>query len=192
MNLYEKLGVVQSELKAPKNQFNSFGKYKYRSCEDIMEALKPHLKTVGAVVTVNDAIECLNEELFCYATVRFQDNESGETLTTSAAAGIDVHKKGMDKSQAFGAASSYARKYALNGMFLIDDTKDADATNQHGSEDKPQSKPAKKPVLPDERWEIAKKNITGTNPKMKDATIKGLSDYDLSEKQQKELKELTK
>lgn len=127
-SLYTKLGQVQKELKAPKNQRNKFGNYNYRSCEDILEAVKPLLASQGLVLTISDQIN--SDPLFCTATATISDGEN--TVSVTAQAGIDPNKKGMDIAQSYGASSSYARKYALNGLFLIDDTKDADATNDHG------------------------------------------------------------
>ena len=128
--MIQKLITVQSELKAPKNQRNSFGNYNYRSCEDILEAVKPLLYAQGLMLTLTDKLIANGDEFFIEATAIVTDGENKAVVT--AQAGLDLKKKGMDKSQATGAASSYARKYALNGMFLIDDTKDADATNTHG------------------------------------------------------------
>lgn len=132
MTVYEKLIKVQKELKAPKNQRNSFGNYNYRSCEDILEALKPVLAENGATVFISDK-PIVKENLWSYieSTVTFVDIESGESVTVTAFARESESKKGMDVSQITGSASSYARKYALNGLFLIDDTKDADTDEQH-------------------------------------------------------------
>lgn len=132
MTVYEKLIKVQKELKAPKNQRNSFGNYNYRSCEDILEALKPVLAENGATVFLSDK-PIVKENLWSYieSTVTFVDIESGESVTATAFARESESKKGMDVSQITGSASSYARKYALNGLFLIDDTKDADTDEQH-------------------------------------------------------------
>ena len=126
---------IQSELKAPKNQYNSFGKYKYRSTEDILEALKPLLLKYKCVMTISDKIEEKAGIIFCETYIQFFDKD-GKEFNSCASAGIDPNRKGMDIAQSFGASSSYARKYALNGLFLIDDTKDADATNTHGKEEK--------------------------------------------------------
>lgn len=129
MNFQEKVLKVQSELKAPKNQRNNFGKYNYRSCEDILEAVKPLLKQEGLTLMITDEIKEVGGLTFVEArTVLF--NDEGR-IETTAQAGIDPNRKGMDIAQSFGSSSSYARKYALNGLFLIDDTKDADATNTH-------------------------------------------------------------
>lgn len=129
MGVYDKLLTVQSELKAPKNQYNSFGKYKYRSCEDIQEGLKPLLKEVQAVVTTGDELVLIGERYYIKATATFIDTLNGEKVENTAYAREEFEKKGMDGSQITGTASSYARKYALNGLFCIDDTKDADSTD---------------------------------------------------------------
>lgn len=131
MSVYEKLAAVQRELKAPKGQFNSFGKYKYRSCEDILEALKPVLGKHGCAVTLSDEVVQVGERFYIRATASIMDCESGERAFNTAFAREDADKKGMDGSQITGTASSYARKYALNGLFLIDDTKDADTDAYH-------------------------------------------------------------
>ncbi len=131
MNVYEKLAAVQRELKAPKGQYNSFGKYKYRSCEDILEALKPVLGKHGCTVTLSDEVVQVGERFYIRATANILDCESGERVFNTAYAREDADKKGMDGSQITGTASSYARKYALNGLFLIDDTKDADTDAYH-------------------------------------------------------------
>ena len=121
---------IQSELKAPKNQFNSFGKYKYRSTEDILEAVKPLLLKYECTMIISDSVQEKAGIIFCETYIQFFDKD-GKEFNASASAGIDPNRKGMDIAQSFGASSSYARKYALNGLFLIDDTKDADATNMH-------------------------------------------------------------
>jgi len=132
MNIYEKLLKVQTELKAPKGQYNSFGKYKYRSCEDILEAVKPLLEKNKLTLTLTDTIIPASETRFYVkATAKVIDIESGEAVENTAFAREDAEKKGMDGSQITGTASSYARKYALNGLFLIDDTKDADTDEYH-------------------------------------------------------------
>lgn len=126
----EKLIKIQSELKAPKSQFNSFGKYKYRNCEDVLEAVKPLLAKYGCALTISDNIAEVNGMVYVEAIATFSDGT--DNVHVSAQAGIDPNRKGMDIAQSFGSSSSYARKYALNGLFLIDDTKDADSTNTHG------------------------------------------------------------
>lgn len=127
-----KLTLIQSELKAPKNQFNSFGKYKYRSCEDILEALKPVLAKHGCTLVITDEVKEIGGIVFCESTAIISDGK--DEVSVRSQAGIDPNRKGMDIAQCFGSSSSYARKYALNGLFLIDDTKDADATNDHKDE----------------------------------------------------------
>lgn len=119
-----KLQEIQFKLKAPKGQYNSFGKYKYRSCEDILEAVKPILNEVGCTLTLSDEIILIGDRYYIKATARLKGADTDEVVT--ALAREDLDKKGMDGSQITGTASSYARKYALNGLFCIDDTKDAD------------------------------------------------------------------
>lgn len=116
---------IQCELKAPKSNYNSFGKYNYRSAEDILTAVKPLLQKYGCKMTLSDEVVAVGDRYYIKATVKLTD-ETGETETVTALAREDEVKKGMDGSQITGTASSYARKYALNGLFLIDDTKDAD------------------------------------------------------------------
>ena len=129
-----KLQQIQSALKAPKGQTNKFGGYKYRSCEDIMEAVKPLLAQYGCALTVSDEIIAVGDRVYVKATATLMGD--GWHVVVSAAAREPASKKGMDEAQITGATSSYARKYALNGLFAIDDTKDADATNKHDSDSK--------------------------------------------------------
>ena len=142
MNVYEKLMTVQTKLRAPKGQYNSFGRYSYRSCEDILEALKPLLAEVGAIVNVSDEIKLIGDRFYVEATAMFLDCETGDSVVARASAREDESKKGMDLAQVTGSVSSYARKYALNGLFAIDDNKDSDATNTHGKDIKPNMTPA--------------------------------------------------
>ena len=128
----EKLIHIQSRLKAPKGNYNSFGKYKYRSCEDILEAVKPLLVEEGLTLTLSDEIEQIGDRYYVRATASLYENENLIEIV-SAYAREEDNKKGMDASQITGTASSYARKYALNGLFLIDDTKDAD-TDEYASQ----------------------------------------------------------
>lgn len=132
MELFKKLLEVQKELKAPKNQRNAFGNYNYRSAEDILEALKPVLAAHEATVFISDKV-VVKENNWAYieATATFVDIETGESVSSNGYAREAETKKGMDPSQITGSASSYARKYALNGLLLIDDTKDADTDEQH-------------------------------------------------------------
>ena len=120
----QELIKIQSELKAPKNQRNNFGKYNYRSCEDILEALKPLLKQNECTLVINDDVKQVGDLIFIEATATISKKEF--SVSSKAQAGINPNRKGMDISQSFGSSSSYARKYALNGLFLIDDTKDSD------------------------------------------------------------------
>lgn len=131
MNVYEKLQTVQSELKAPKNQYNKFGSYFYRNCEDIQEAAKPLLRNVKAALVVGDELVMIGERYYIKATAKFVDCESGETIENTSYAREELEKKGMDVSQVTGSTSSYARKYALNGLFCIDDVKDMDSQNDN-------------------------------------------------------------
>lgn len=126
MGINEKLLEIQTELKAPKSQYNSFGKYKYRNCEDILEALKPLLAKVKAAVVITDEIVNIAQRFYVKATVRLINVDNEEVIETSAYAREPENKKGLDESQITGSTSSYARKYALNAMFAIDDTKDSD------------------------------------------------------------------
>lgn len=179
MNLQKELSRIQKELKAPKNQFNTFGNYKYRSQEDILEAVKPLLSDV--ILTVSDEMILLGDRYYIKATAKVSLGE--ESIEVNGYAREAETKKGMDLSQVTGASSSYARKYALNGLFLIDDTKDADATNKHDSEIDPQVKP----TLTDIKFKA-----------MKDAILKGeylqvksrMNNYQLTTEQEATLNEL--
>lgn len=128
--IYSALMAVQRDLKAPKGQQNKFGNYKYRSAEDIIEAVKPLLNENGLILNMTDDVVMVGERIYIKATVSVIDVANGDTVTTTALARESAVKKGMDDSQVTGTASSYARKYALNGLFAIDDTKDAD-TNEY-------------------------------------------------------------
>lgn len=134
---YEKLQIVQRDLKAPKTQYNSFGKYNYRSCEDILEGLKKPLAEVQASVVLSDEIVQVGERYYIKATATFCDTESGEQIDAVGWAREAENKKGMDDAQVTGTTSSYARKYALNGLFAIDDAKDAD-TDEYNRTKTPQ------------------------------------------------------
>ena len=141
MNVYEKLMTVQTKLRAPKGQYNQFGHYSYRSCEDILEALKPLLAEVGAIVNVSDEVKLIGNRFYVEATAMFLDCETGDSIIARASAREDETKKGMDLAQVTGSVSSYARKYALNGLFAIDDNKDSDATNTYSKDIKPNMTP---------------------------------------------------
>lgn len=135
MNINEKLLKIQTELKAPKGQENTFGHYRYRSCEDILEAVKPLLKKNKVTLQLTDEIIFLGDRYYIKATAVLKDTEEESKIENSAYARESETKKGMDDSQITGTASSYARKYALNGLFCIDDTKDAD-TNEYKNQQK--------------------------------------------------------
>ena len=134
-SIYQKLLHVQTELKAPKGQFNKFGNYSYRSCEDILEAVKSLLVKYQATIIITDEIKLIGDRYYVEAKVKFIDVVSGQFIENSALAREDENKKGMDLAQVTGSCSSYARKYALGAMLLLDDVKDADATNKHDKED---------------------------------------------------------
>ena len=131
--MIKKLSQIQAELKAPKNQRNTFGNYNYRNCEDILEAVKPLLKEFDISLTITDEIVLVGDRFYVKATAKISDG-TNEISTTAFAREAET-KKGMDEAQITGSASSYARKYALNGLFCIDDTKDADSTNKHGKDE---------------------------------------------------------
>lgn len=143
MNVYEKLQRVQTGLKAPKNQYNKFGNYYYRNCEDIQEAAKPLLQEVKATLIVGDELVMIGDRYYIKATARFVDCESVEAVENTAYAREEQEKKGMDVSQVTGSTSSYARKYALNGLFCIDDVKDADNQENGGGKNQPANRGAK-------------------------------------------------
>jgi len=151
MNIYEKLIKVQTELKAPKNQRNNFGGYNYRSCEDILEAVKPILENNKLTLILKDDIVNIGDRYYIVAIADLIDIETGEKIVTQAQARESETKKGMDDSQITGTASSYARKYCLNGLFLIDDTKDAD-TDEY------------------------KKQLDNSNPKINETMVKALTE----------------
>lgn len=127
MTIYEKLNQIQTQLKAPKNQKNNFGGYMYRSCSDILEGLKPLLKQYNVSILLSDDLLRVGEDIYVIATATLLDSESGLTIDTTAMAREAMNLKGQSPSQMTGTASSYARKYALNGLLAIDDTKDADS-----------------------------------------------------------------
>ena len=142
--IYEKLNAVQSKMKAPKNLYNSFGKYKYRNAEGILEAFKPYGKELGLVLMLRDSIEEIGGRVYVKATARLIDIEDQSSVEVAAYARESEEKKGMDASQVTGATSSYARKYCLTGLFLLDDTKDADTDEYHQqTTQSKQSKPQK-------------------------------------------------
>ena len=201
MNIYEKLSNIQNELKAPKGQFNKFGGYKYRSCEDILEAVKPICKKYKAVLVLSDTLENIGERYYIKATAALIDVEDIKgneiaTIENTAYAREEESKKGMDGSQITGTASSYARKYALNGLFNIDDTKDAD-TDEFVKQTQDNDKKPSKKVL--EALEDSIKNnmfdVSGKDKEIlnkygyeKVEDIKTMTDYTSIIKEFKELK----
>ena len=138
--IYKKLLQIQTSLKAPKSQYNKFGNYNYRNCEDILEALKPLLKELNTVIVITDDIIFLEGRFYIKATAKLIDIEDGTSIENVAFAREEESKKGMDASQVTGASSTYARKYALNGLFAIDDTKDSDTTNNTNSDENSEKK----------------------------------------------------
>lgn len=159
--IFAALMAVQADLKAPKNQHNSFGKYDYRSAEDIIEAVKPLLKENGLFLNMSDDIVLIGDRYYVKATVKVVDVVTGESVQTSALAREAAQKKGMDESQVTGTASSYARKYALNGLFAIDDNRDADT---------------------DEYARQASQNAAGARPSRNAYTSKGSANDELRSK----------
>ena len=181
-NLNKSLIKVQSELKAPKGQRNKFGNYNYRSAEDILEAVKPLLATNGLTMQISDSVAEVAGIPYIESMVVVSDGEVDRVVT--AQAGIDPNRKGMDIAQCFGASSSYARKYALNGMFLIDDTKDPDATNDHGRNSAPAPAPASKPKLTKEVMTKMEKAIADGK---RDMVEYALGKYQVTAAQRKQL-----
>lgn len=153
MNIYEKINKIQVELKAPKSQRNNFGNYNFRNCEDILEALKPLLLREKMIIQLSDELVQIGDRFYIKATATLIDIESGEKHSTTSFAREELTKKGMDGSQITGASSSYARKYALNGLLAIDDTKDSDTTNtgNHNSESSKQQAKQKKHLTKEEK-----------------------------------------
>lgn len=141
MELKEKLLQMQLTLKVPKNQYNSFGKYNFRNCEDILEAVKPICADYRVVLYLTDDIINIGAFNYIKATANLIDIDSDNVIVVTSSARESIDKKGMDDSQITGATSSYARKYALNAMFALDDAKDADTTNTHGKDDRESNKP---------------------------------------------------
>ena len=157
MTIYEKLLSIQTELKAPKSQYNSFGKYNYRNCEDILEAVKPLCAKYKAVSVMGDEVIQIGERYYIKSTARLIDLESEGVVENTAYAREEAEKKGMDGSQVTGASSSYARKYALNGLFAIDDTKDSDTTNNGQTTPKEATKA--KQTAKTEEWKLTKSEL---------------------------------
>lgn len=164
MNIYEKLMNIQKELKAPKGQYNSFGKYKYRSCEDILESVKPLLEKYKVTIILTDKLEQIGERYYIRAKAILIDTETNNSIENTAYAREEETKKGMDGSQITGTSSSYARKYALNGLLLIDDTKDADTDEfaKENNKGKTKEEPKEKKITPGQ-LKVLSKLYTGDN-----------------------------
>tara|TARA_R110002020_G_scaffold33491_1_gene101897 strand:+ start:28 stop:588 length:561 start_codon:yes stop_codon:yes gene_type:complete len=154
--IHEKLNDIQVSLKAPKGQFNKFGKYKYRSAEDILESIKPYLNKHKLTLTISENISDVAGYLVITSRAVIQD-ESGETYAVEAQAGVNPERKGMDIAQSFGASSSYAKKYALGNLFLLDDTKDADSDAPPKKSTK--AVKSKKPTMDKKQFDMAKEYI---------------------------------
>lgn len=162
---------IQSELKAPKGQFNAYGKYKYRSCEDILEAVKPILKKNNCTLLLSDSLIYVGERYYIKATATLV-NAEGKSVSTEAYAREEETKKGMDASQITGASSSYARKYALNGLLCIDDNKDSDTTN---TGDNAPAAPAK--AIKEDNAEVEKAIAEINAAKSKEELINAIAKY---------------
>ena len=166
--------AIQSELKAPKNQFNSFGKYKYRSAEDILEAVKPLLKKYGCYLTITETTKEIAGYLVLNSKVSISDGDT--TISVEAQAGINPERKGMDIAQSFGSSSSYAKKYALGNLFLLDDTKDADSNKVN--------EPAAKPQM---TTDIYNAMLEAINTGKGEAVSRKMGNYKMSKKQSETL-----
>ena len=182
----KELIAIQNELKAPKNQYNSFGKYKYRSCEDILEALKPLLLKYECTLTIEDEVKEVAGIAFIESTVSIQVDKEGRTegRAVTAQAGIDINRKGMDVAQCFGASSSYSRKYALNGLFLIDDSAlDPDSSNDHTPKATKAATPAAKVEPTPEQFAYLVRYLNGSDAQREQAK-QALVKYSLTQDQQ--------
>ena len=178
-NKQDYLIAIQSELKAPKNQFNSFGKYKYRSAEDILEAVKPLLKKYNCYLTITETTQEIAGYLVLNSKVTISDGD--DTIYVEAQAGINPDRKGMDIAQSFGSSSSYAKKYALGNLFLLDDTKDADSNKVN--------EPIAKPEMTTDIYNIMLEFI---NTGKGSAVMSKMKNYSMSEKQEKTLLSMLK
>jgi len=170
--------AIQSELKAPKNQFNSFGKYKYRSAEDILEAVKPLLKKYNCYLTITETTQEIAGYLVLTSKVSISDGE--KTIFVEAQAGINPERKGMDIAQSFGSSSSYAKKYALGNLFLLDDTKDADSNKVN------------EPMKPLMTTDIYNAMLEAINTGKSSAVMSKMRNYSMSEKQESTLMKMLK
>jgi hypothetical protein len=182
MTINEKLATVQTKFKSKKSRFNSFGKYNFRSAEDILEATKPFLLELGITVTINEQLNNAYEMPVLESTATISDGK--DAIHATAIVGVDLNQKGMNVPQQFGSASSYAKKYALGNLFLIDDTADSDATNDHGKKATGKFVP-KKPTLTSKKDPAYQKAIDYVKAGGKVETIK--NKYALDELIEKEL-----
>lgn len=187
-SLQEKLNYIQTTLNAPKNLHNKFGNYYYRNLEGILAGVKPLLKETGCILTITDDIVLIGDRVYVKATASISYGD--DSISVNGFAREEETKKGMDASQITGAASSYARKYAANGLFAIDDTVDADGFNTHGKDEvKPQATPQTPPKQPTpskpKLTDLTK--VKDALTKDKEGTIKLLEKYDLTPQQKKEL-----
>ena len=155
--LNQKLATIQTQFKSKKSRYNSFGKYYFRSAEDILEATKPFLSKLGVSVTINEELtnSCENPVIKSTATISDGENQ----ITATAIVGVDLNQKGMQMPQKYGAASSYAKKYALGNLFLIDDTQDADSSNEHGGSVVNRLKDRAKPTITTDQLTKAKEYV---------------------------------
>ena len=153
LTIYQKLSTIQKEFKAKKSRFNSFGKYNFRSAEDILEALKPYNEKYGVLFTVDEQLVNIESMPIIESTATIMDAEGGMFIAAKSIVGVDLNQKGMQVPQQFGSASSYAKKYALGNLLLIDDTQDSDAMNDHGKV------PVAKPKLQGDALNKAKEYI---------------------------------
>ena len=157
--LNQKLAIVQTKLKAKKSSYNAFGKYYFRKAEDILEAIKPFLLEQGVSVTISEEVILIDPVPTIQTTATISDGEN--VITATAVVGVDLNQKGMQTAQQFGAASSYGKKYALGNLFLIDDTQDSDATNDHGKKSNVVNKikEAAKPAITKDQMKKAKEYV---------------------------------
>ena len=179
MTIYEKLLKIQSSISVPKNQHNKFGNYDYRCCEDILSALKPFLEETKCTLTVNDELVLIGERYYIKSTATLIDCESGETIFNESYAREEESKKGMDASQITGTASSYARKYALNGLLLLDDVKDADTDENYRQNQNAKSKKSQQ----------ENQNVGGVNKNLKNSASKNVIDKKTVETLRKRFKD---
>jgi len=174
MNFYDKIIKIQSELKVSKQQRNKFGNYNYRSCEDIVEGVKPLSKELGLALLISDELVLIGERYYIKATAKLTDGEN--EVSCNGYARESDNKKGMDDSQLTGSTSSYARKYALNGLLAIDDTKDSDNLNEHGKGETSIKTPVKKKVVKQTKEPLDPAKVKALYTL---ATKKGLADADV-------------